>query len=191
MANKTLQHIEVRLTALTNFVGEFSDTVRNPIATYMLESFKQKNYMHGVATNNKEYFIPFHAVDSITVHKSQATAPDRPDAYGCGDETVFETIFEGDVKLSYVQMAGIYSGNATTSAWSPKVGDKVAITFSDGKREVSSIESSDGTSAHAEFSILGVNYQLSGETYETSTSVLIVASNDPIVSVTKLEVEAK
>lgn len=189
MATKTLETISVRLigTVGDQITYAFVDRTDDPIASYMLDSFRRGDIMHGVtATGNKEIYIPFHAVDSILVYEQTASVPDRPDPYGCDEPMSFETVFEGNAEFTYQQMPGIYSASMATTSWSPKIGDTVAVTNSNGGREVGVISYNDGAGARADFASFNITFQLSQG--GVSSNANAVARSNPGFSITKVEV---
>lgn len=86
MATKTLKQIGVSLIGSQPIDFTFSDTADNPQASYMLDDFARENYMHGIQTVDDtvtEYYIPFHAVDMITVIEQSVEVPEKGDPYYC------------------------------------------------------------------------------------------------------------
>lgn len=83
MAKKKLKSIEITLIGCGSAVTlQASDTVAEPTASYALDEFKREEQMQ-FENNDKEYYVPFHAVDHIVVIETEETVEDRPTPYGC------------------------------------------------------------------------------------------------------------
>lgn len=62
------------------------DTATEPNAKYALDAFSVENMMHFKSRDldgEYEYYVPFHAVDHITVSETEAEVADKPSPYGC------------------------------------------------------------------------------------------------------------
>ena len=87
MAIKKLKDAEITLLGCGDEVTlTAQDTATEPIATYAIDQFKREEQMSFKATiegTETQFYVPFHAVDHITVSETEATVPDKPSAYGC------------------------------------------------------------------------------------------------------------
>lgn len=83
MATKKLKEAEITLIGCGDAVTlTAQDTVTEPNAKYALDAFSVENQMH-FKNGDNEYYVPFHAVDHISVRETEAEVADRPTPYGC------------------------------------------------------------------------------------------------------------
>lgn len=87
MATKKLKTASIRLIGCGDSVTLVAqDTVTEPNAKYALDAFSVENMMHFKSRDldsEYEYYVPFHAVDNITVSETEAEVADKPNPYGC------------------------------------------------------------------------------------------------------------
>ena len=115
MATKTLKKITVSLigTVGDQIAYAFIDRADDPIASYMLDSFRKEDIMHGVtATGNKEIYIPFHAVDNIFVEEQTTDVANRPNPYGCEADVPCTVAFSGTITTETIS-GGSYARSAS------------------------------------------------------------------------------
>lgn len=105
MASKTLKTIDITIIGANDSIT-INDTVDNPMASQMLESFGREDYMHCIAPEG-EIYIPFHAVEFIAVTESTADVPKKPNPYGCGD--VCEVVFSGTLTATKPTSSATYA----------------------------------------------------------------------------------
>lgn len=81
---KGLKTIEVHTIGGATITA--ADTAKKGIASNALSEFDMGKTMHIDTGENETTLVPFHAVDHIVVTTSK-TEVERPDPYGCEEET--------------------------------------------------------------------------------------------------------
>lgn len=83
MATKKLKALNIYLIGCGNDGPiDAIDTLTDPQATYALDAFKAEKHMR-ISYENGATYIPFHAVDYISIEENETEVADKPTPYGC------------------------------------------------------------------------------------------------------------